>query len=434
MAAGLIALIAVTASTAWAVTPKTKRVTLKSNGDEVNADADNPATSGNGRFVAFESVGKFTGGDAGTDADVFVTDRRTGKTKRMSVKSNGKEVNSGDGSENSSISADGRFIAFASDAALTNGDTNGMLDVFVHDRKTGRTTRVSVTSSEQQVLADSEDPAISANGRFVAFDSDGQFSGGDGNGMVDVYERDCKTGKTKRISVDSNGQGVLADSDSPAVSADGRFVAFESDGQLTAQTDYGPFPLLDSDIFLRDTKTRKTTRMSLKSNGDEVSTSAQVPSRDPAISADGRFVTFRTGGAFVPGDANGLEDVYVHNRQTGKTQLVSVTSNGTPGNAPSGIAAPATLSANGRFIAFESNADLVGSDGNGYRDVYLRDRKAGKTKRISVKSNGGAVDANHQEPAISGDGRFVAFASLGAFTGGDSGNDFDVFMRGPLFR
>jgi Tol biopolymer transport system component len=108
--------------------------------------------------------------------------------------------------------------------------------------------------------------------------------------------------------------------------------------------------------------------------------------------------------------------------------LISRRPTGTPNEAP------APLSANGRFIAFESNADLVGSDGNAYRDVYLRDRKTGKTKRISVKSNGGAVDANHQEPAISGDGRFVAFASLGAFTGGDSGNDFDVFMRGPLFR
>ena len=433
MAAGLLALIALTAAPAWAAKAHTKRISVKSNGNEVNADNDNPAISGSARFVAFESVGAFTGGDAGTDADVFVNDRKTGKTERVSVKSNGKEVNSGDGSEDASISADGRFVAFTSDAALTNGDTNGMLDVFVHDRKTGKTTRISVTSSGQQVLADSQDPAISADGRYVAFDSDGQFTGGDGNGMVDVYERDRKTGKTKRISIDSNGQGVLADSQSPAVSGDGRLVVFESDGQLTPQTDYGPFPLLDTDIFVRDTKTHKTTRMSLKSNGDEASSAAQVPSRDPAISANGRLVTFRTGGVFVTGDTNGLEDVYVHDRQTGNTRLVSVASNGTPGNAPSGIAAPAPLSANGRFVAFESNADLVGSDGNGYRDVYLRDRKTGKTKRISVKSNGEAVDANHQEPAISGDGRFVAFASLGAFTSGDTGNDFDVFERGPLF-
>ena len=251
------------------------------------------------------------------------------------------------------------------------------------------------------MLADSQDPAISADGRYAAFDSDGQFTGGDGNSMVDVYERDRKTGKTKRISIDSNGQGVPADSQSPAVSGDGRSVAFESDGQLTPQTDYGPFPLLDTDIFVRDTKTHKTTRMSVKSNGDEASSVAQVPSRDPAISANGRLVTFRTGGVFVTGDTNGLEDVYAHDRQTGNTRLVSVNSNGTPGNAPSGIAAPAPLSTNGRFVAFESNADLAGSDGNGYRDIYLRDRKTGKTKRISVKSNGGAVDANHQEPAIS---------------------------------
>lgn len=431
--AAAVGVFAFSISPASATAAKTKRVSLRSNGIEVNADNDNPAISGNGRFVAFESVGKFTGQDAGTDADVFVHDRRIGKTKRISVKSNGKEVNSADGSEDASISADGRFVAFASDAALTNGDTNDMLDVFVHDRKTGRTKRVSVTSTEQQVLADSEDPAISANGRYVAFDSDGQFTGGDGNGMADVYERDLRAGTTKRISVNSNGQGVPADSRSPAVSANGRFVAFESDGQLTPQPDYGPTPLLDSDVFVRDTKAHKTTRMSLKSNGDEASSVAQIASRDPAISADGRFVTFRTTGAFVPGDANGLEDVYIHDRQTARTRVVSVTSSGTPGNAPSGIAAPAPLSANGRYVAFESNADLVGSDGNGYRDVYIRDRRTGKTKRGSVRSDGGAVDANHQEPAISGDGRFVAFASLGAFTGDDSGNDFDVFERGPLY-
>jgi Tol biopolymer transport system component len=432
-AAGLIVLVALVASFALAANAQTKRVSLKSNGDEVNADNDNPAISRDGRFVAFESVGRFTGGDAGMDADVFVHDRKSGRTQRVSVKSNGNEVNSGDGSEDASISADGRFVAFTSEAALTNGDTNNMLDVFVHDRKTGRTTRVSLNSSGQQVIADSQDPSISADGRYVAFDSEGQFTGGDGNGMADVYERDRKTGRTKRVSVNSSGQGVPADSESPAVSGDGRFVAFQSDGQLTPQADYGPFPLLDADVFVRDTKAKKTSRISLKSNGDEASSAAQVPSRDPAISANGRLVTFRTTGAFVGGDSNGLEDVYVRNRQDQKTQLVSVTSNGAPGNAPSGIAAPAPLSASGRFVAFESNADLVGSDGNGYRDVYLRDRKTGKTRRISVKSNGGAVDANHQEPAISKDGRFVAFASLGAFTGGDSGNDFDVFLRGPLF-
>ena len=135
---------------------------------------------------------KFTGGDSGVDDDVFVHDRKTGKTARASVKSNGKEAASPADSDSCSLSADGRLVAFLSDGALVGGDTNGYQDVYVHNMDSGKTTRVSVKSDGSQVFADSQDPRISANGRYVAWDSDGAFSGADVNGYLDVYRHDLK--------------------------------------------------------------------------------------------------------------------------------------------------------------------------------------------------------------------------------------------------
>ena len=136
------------------------------------------------------------------------------------------EVNSADGSEGASISADGRFVAFTSDAALSPGDTNGALDVYVHDFQTGSTQRMSLTSAGKQVLADSQNPSISANGRYVAFQSDGALTLGDTNGVTDVYVRNRLTGKTRRVSLRVGQAQPTEDSTDPSISADGRYVAF----------------------------------------------------------------------------------------------------------------------------------------------------------------------------------------------------------------
>jgi Tol biopolymer transport system component len=418
----------------------TKRVSVRSNGTEVNADNDFGAVSGNGRFATFESVGKFTAGDDGFDDDVFIHDRTTGKTRRVSVKSNGKEVPGGS-ADDSSISTDGRYVAFLADGALVPSDANGKIDVYVKDTKTGKVKRASVKSNGSELAYDSGAPAISGNGRYVAFDSEGPFVDVDSNGISDIFRHDMKTGKTSRVNVRYNGaQSVMdlygfGDSTNPSISADGNVVAFEStDSQLTPQGDFGFFG--DNDVYARKIKQGKTTRVSLKADGNEADGANNQTNRYPAISGNGRFVAFSVdeNGKYVAADNNSDWDVYVKDLQTGAISRASIKSDGSEVPMPSGIDAPPAISGNGRYVTFESYGPLVASDtNNAYRDIYLRDRKLKKTIRVSITTKRKQVSGySHQLPAISADGHWVAFSSQGKFTGVDSGVDFDVFERGPL--
>jgi Tol biopolymer transport system component len=397
--------------------------------------------SANGRYVCFESANKFTGGDAGVDDDVFVHDRRTGKTKRASVKSNGTEAPGAADSDSCSLSANGRLVAFRSDAPLVGGDTNGYEDIYVHDMSRGKTTRVSLKSNGDQVFADSQDARISANGGFVAWDTNGAFSNADVNGYLDVYRHNLNTGKTQQVSLRSNGsQPMDGDSSEPSLSANGQKVAFQSDdGQMTSDTDY-QF-LIDTDIFVRNMKAQKTVRASLSSNGDEATYPFQSPpsnvsSTHPVISADGKLVAFNSFGIYNGSDDNkNYGDVFVRNLDTHKTSLVSLKSNGKQATGESGYTDPhpIEISSNGRFVAFDSLAELSPKDTDMVGDVYVRDRSVGKTTLVTVKSNGnqlGNVDA--ALPALSQDGKWVAFASADPYVVGDHNHDSDIFERGPL--
>jgi Tol biopolymer transport system component len=209
-----------------------------------------------------------------------------GQTTRVSVSSAGAQAN--DSSLKDSISADGRYVAFTSYAGnLVNSDTNGLSDVFVRDRVAGTTTRVSVSSGGTQGNGQSNSPVISADGRFVAFTSDASnLVTGDTNEKSDIFVRDRATYQTTRVSVSSGVSGAQgnAQSNSPVISADGRYVAFTSDaGNLVAGDTNGK-----SDVFVRDRKTSQTTRFSVNSGGAQRNHWSQAD----AISADGRYVVF----------------------------------------------------------------------------------------------------------------------------------------------
>jgi Tol biopolymer transport system component len=205
-------------------------VSVASDGTQGNSHSVSPSISADGRYVAFSSLASnLVPGDTNGKQDIFVHDRLTGQTTRVSVASDGTQGN-GD-SDFASISADGRYVAFSSLASnLVAGDTNGTWDVFVHDRLTGQTTRVSVASDGTQGNEDSIGVEISADGRYVAFTSlASNLVAGDTNGTWDVFVHDRLTGQTTRVSVASDGtEGNGHSLYGLSISADGRYVAFAS--------------------------------------------------------------------------------------------------------------------------------------------------------------------------------------------------------------
>jgi uncharacterized repeat protein (TIGR01451 family) len=406
---------------------ETTRVSVASNGMQGNDYSHSSRISADGRYVVFDSdASNLVSEDTNGYSDVFVHDRNTGKTIRVSVGANG--VQGDGGSHFSMISADGRYVAFESSADnLVSGDTNGVPDIFVHDRKTGQTTRVSVASDGTKGNADSYSPEISANGRYVAFTSYADnLVPSDTNSRRDIFVHDRQTGKTARVSVASNGAQGNGFSDSPAISADGRFVAFESwaDDLVVGDTNGAP------DIFVHDRQTGKTTRVSVASNGVQ----SDGFSYHPAISADGRYVAFVSEARnLVAGDTNEIGDIFIHDRQTGKAIRVSVSSNGAQAYADVGSDGP-EISADGRFVTFYSEAyNLVAGDTNGWVDVFVHDWLTGKTTRVSVASDGREANNYTESRAISADGRYVVFFSDASnLVPGDNNGVGHIFVRDRL--
>src|SRR6476469_307286 len=300
------------------------RVSVDSAGNPGNSPSNYSAISADGRFVAFQSyASNLVPGDTNNKNDIFVRDLSTNTTTRVSVDSAGIPGNND--SFNPSISADGRFVAFASFSNLVPEDTNNQSDIFVRDLLTNTTTRVSVDSAGNPGNSPSNYSAISADGRFVAFQSyASNLVPGDTNNKNDIFVRDLSTNTTTRASVDSAGFQGNSDSLLPSISADGLFVAFTSfaSNRLPGDTNNR------DNIFVRDLSTNTTTRVSVDSAG----TPGNSDSFISAISADGRFVAFQSQASnLVPGDTNNFFNqakIFVRDLSTNTTTRVSVNSAG----------------------------------------------------------------------------------------------------------
>jgi len=308
---------------------------------------------------------------------------------------------------------------------LVANDTNDAADVFVRDRQAGTTRRVSISSAGDQGNWDSEDPSISADGRYVAFESDANnLVANDTNGKTDIFVRDHLTRLTKRVSVSSGEGQANSHSFQPSISADGRHVAFMSKARdLVANDTNGAL-----DVFVRDRREGTTRRVSISSGEGQADSGSSYPS----ISADGRYVAFQSSASdLIADDTNGSYDVFVRDRQQGETRRVSISSAGIEGNRSSFVP---SISADGRYVAFHSAArNLVANDTNGKADVFVRDRQQGVTRRVSLTSSGSQADERSWLPSISADGRYVAFESDASnLVANDTNGRFDVFVRGPL--
>jgi Tol biopolymer transport system component len=405
----------------------TSLVSVDSTGAQGNLESDACSISADGRFVAFSSFAtNLVGGDTNGWNDIFVHDRQSGATERLSVDSAGGQGNGL--SEHPAISADGRYVAFDSGASnLVAGDTNAASDIFLHDRQLGTTERVSVDSAGGQGNGGSVYPVISADGRFVAFESAASnLVATDTNATFDIFVRDRRLGTTERVSLSSGGGQGNSGSGLASISVDGRCVAFRSSStNLVAGDTNG-----NDDIFVRDRLLGTTERVSVDTGGSQANgTSAEL-----SISGDGRCVAFLSQASnLVAGDTNGTPDVFVHDRQTGTTERVSVATGGVQTNGASFMPFhfPPALSPDGRFVAFDSSAwNLVAGDTNGTPDIFVHDRRSGTTERVSVDSGGAQGNGTSARPAITPDGRFVAFFSNASnLVAGDTNSTWDVFVR-----
>ncbi|MDF1552817.1 MAG: hypothetical protein P1P84_07135 [Deferrisomatales bacterium] len=371
---------------------------------QANDDSWDPAISRDGRFVVFQSrADNLVPADTNGTWDVFIRDRVDGITYRASVDSDGNEGNGE--SYWPSVSGHGRFVSFTSWADnLVDNDTNEFPDVFVHDIENRTTVRVSLDSAGVEGNGGSFQSVVSADGQLVAFVSvASNLVAGDENGFADVFVHDRQSGETQRVSVDPAGLDAIGDSGSPAISANGGFVVYSSSAPNLVEGDSNDV----SDVYVTDLSSGVTVRVSVASDGAEGDDS----SRQPAISGDGRFVSFTSSaGNLVGGDRNGVSDVYVHDRWSGTTSRVSIDSAGAEGNDSS---VESSISSDGRIVAFRSRAaNLVTNDTNGERDVFIRDRAFGTTCRVSVSAAGEEGNDTSWLPSVSGDGGHVAFEAV----------------------
>lgn len=406
--------------------------------------------SDNGQYLAFASrATNWAPGDFNFSTDVFVYNRESGVVSPVSLNTDTQRMGNG-ASTAPTVSGDRHFVAFASDATnLITGliDDNSASDIYVFDLfeppfaslcpigGSVRMTRVSVDSSEAQANGDSASPSISFDGAVVAFESKAtNLVGDDTLGHRDIFLRDTQGGETSRISVSTAGAEANGASFNPAISSDSQFIAFESDADNLL--DSTPDTNQARDIFVHDRFAEPfpvTFRVSVSTAGVQ----ADGASFAPSISADGQLVAFESDATNLLGlgnDTNGMRDIFVRDlaaQPAPVTFRVSVASDGTAANGDS--FAP-VISADGLFVAFHSDADNLlgeGVDTNGQTDVFVYNVTTGEIFRASINSTGAeATGGGSFYPAISANGRFVAFESDATnLVSGDVTGFRDIFFH-----
>jgi Tol biopolymer transport system component len=355
-------------------------------------------------------------------------------TARASVSSAGAQSNdfSSDIVRNRpSISGDGRYVAFESQASnLLPGDTNGTGDIFVRDTLLGATTRVSVSSAGSQANFESSAPEITPDGRFVLFvSSASNLATSDTNNSEDVFVHDRQTGATTCVSVTASGAtgsgasgpGTYDSFHRRPITPDGRYVAFTSNATNLVAGDTNNSP----DVFLRDRLAGSTLRVSVDGAGQQVIGTSSAPS----ITPDGRFVAFEsTAVTLVVGDTNNTTDVFVKDLHSGTVVRVSTDSSGVQGNF---LSFDPSLSSDGRVVAFQSAANnLVAGDTNGIDDLFVKRLDTGATLRFNLRPGGAQSTAPSRGAMLSRDGRFAAFWSEDPMlVTGDNNFATDIFVR-----
>jgi TolB protein len=395
------------------------------------------SVSSDGRFIAFMSYERLTPADDDQRADVYVLDRRTGSATLQSVDTPDVVIDAD--CSNPRLSGDGRFIAFET-AIQRPKDARIGADVLLRDRVGATTRHLSRTPAGGFANGWSADPSIDDVGETVAFTSTATdlVPGEDVNGsLADIYLFRAATGLIRRVSLDTVGvQPRTGANMSPSVSGDGRFVAFASTAALAAP---GLAPRLLpaagdrarplTHVYVRDTHLNQTTR--IRPRGVEPNGASMMPS----ISRSGEFVAFASDASnLVQGDRNRSTDIFLYDMRSGAIVLVSRT---VAGRSANGASAGASVSADGRFVAFHSVAsDLTcanrcepaAEDINLLPDVFVFDRTTAAITRVSMGDEGGWMEES-AAPTLDATGRIIAFSSKHPIDAQDIGDDYDLFVR-----
>ncbi|BAY27535.1 hemolysin-type calcium-binding region [Calothrix sp. NIES-2100] len=307
-------------------TKQTTRVSLASNGTQLFNDSSNPSISADGSFVAFITYSSYvSNGLLIASDDISIYNRTTAQTTRINNATDGSRANSR--SFNPSISGDGNYITYTSAATnLVLNDSNSADDIFVYNRNTGETTRVSIANDGTQANASSSLASISADGRYIVFQSNASnLVANDINAQTDIFLYDRTTSNITRVSVASDGTEANGNNYGASISADGGYIVYSSAASNLVANDNNN----RSDVFVYDRTTKQTTRISIASNGTEGDDS----SFSPSISSDGRYITYISAATnLVANDSNFQSDVFVYDRNTQQTTRVNLAGNGTQAN------------------------------------------------------------------------------------------------------
>jgi Tol biopolymer transport system component len=405
---------------AGAQVPVNSLCSRSTSGTQSNETSYYSLLSPDGRYVVFQSsASNLVAGDFNGRQDIFRHDLATATTELVSVALTG---NSGNGiAVQPDVSQDGRYVVWSTDASnLVTGDTNGTWDVFLRDMVAGTTTLLSRDHLGNLASARSDGPRITPDGRYVVFESDADLVPADSNGLKDVYRLDRQTSQLTLVSVTAAGVQGDGWSYHGAISHDGRRIVFTSGATTLVAGDTNN----QVDMFLKDLVTGTLTRVNVSSTGVQ----ANNESTWPSISGNGEVVTFCSAASnLIPVDTSGNWDLFAYDVATATTTRLNVQPNGLQAN--SYVRSPTGLSFDGSLVVFASlSTNLVAGDTNGKQDIFLRDRAAGVTSRVSLDTTGGEPDGDSFVPHMTPDGRVVTYTSDASdLVAGDSNGRRDIF-------
>ncbi len=406
------------------------RVSRGLDGQPTNERSLLPSISGDGCVIAFKSyASNLVENDTNDKVDVFAFDRSANSVERVPARpATGSSGNPNDNSFPPGLNFDGSFVAFASlSNNLTPGDFNTDADVFLYSRGPQQTSVLTLREDgELGGGAPDLPPSLSADGRYVAFSaSSSKIVDNDFNDAYDVFVYDRETAVTELMSVATTGsdagKAAKLASNGAVISADGCVVAFYSDASNIVAADRNDV----RDVFVRDRCRGQSERVSVASDGSEANAASQAAGLQPGICLDGSAVVFASDASNLDeGDDNGFTDIFLRDRNTGTTRRLSKAPNGDSANGPSQYPA---ISADGRFVAFQSAAsNLVDGDNNGHSDIFVVDLATGVMVRLSAPDS--EPNGNSTAPQLNADGTIVVFQSdANNLTADDSNGFADIF-------